>query len=113
LLGGFPGGDADGAAGLEIDESGSDFAPVAEFQGALAETAVGDQRDSIGDAAVDFNVRNDAFAFGDGIFDAEFAQAEHGEAHAEDLAGAEVAVGDGGEIEVFGEGLHFEMISNQ
>ena len=42
LLGGFLGGDADGAAGLQIAESGGDFAPVAEFQGALAEAAVGD-----------------------------------------------------------------------
>jgi len=56
LLGGFPGGDADGSAGLEIEESGGDFAPVAEFQGALAEAAVGDERDGVGDAAVDFNV---------------------------------------------------------
>src|SRR6266404_2301643 len=106
LLGAFPGGDADGPAGREIDESGGDFAPVAKFQSALAETAVGDERDGVGDAPVDFNVRNDALALGDRIVDAEFAQAEHREAHAEDLAGAKVAVGDRGELEIFSESLH-------
>src|SRR2546430_3124642 len=32
-----------------------------------------------------FNVGNDAFAFGDGIFDAEFAQAERSEEHTSEL----------------------------
>src|SRR5882672_5701731 len=83
-----------------------DFDPVAKFQSAFAETAVGDERDGVGDAPVDFNVGNDALALGDRIVDAEFAQAEHREAHAEDLAGAKVAVGDRGELEIFSESLH-------
>jgi hypothetical protein len=105
LLRGFFGGDADGAAGLEITESGGDLAPVAKFQGALAEAAVGDQSDSVGDAAVNLDEGDDAFALGDGV-EAEFADAEHGKAHAEDLPGADMAVGDGGEFEVFGEAFH-------
>ncbi len=107
LLGGFFGGDAHGAARLEVDESGGDFAPVAEFQGALAEAAVGDERDGIGDAAINFNVRNDALALGDGIVDAKFAHAKHGQAHAEDLAGAQMPVSDGRKLQIFGQGFHF------
>ena len=102
FLAGFLGGDADGAAGLQVDEGRGDFAPVAKFQGALAEAAVRDQRDGIGDAAVDLDVGDDAFAFGDGVVNAEFAQSEHGQAHAQDLAGAQVTVGDGRKVEVFG-----------
>ena len=58
----------------KIHEGGGNFAPVAKFQGALAEPAIGDQRDGVGDAAVDFDIGDDAFAFGDGIFDAQFAR---------------------------------------
>jgi len=110
LLGRFFGGDADGTSGLQIAEGGGDFAPVAEFQGALAETAIGDERDGVGDAAVDFGKGDDAFAFGDGIGDAEFAKAVEGETNTEDLAGTEMAVGDGGEFEIFGEGFHGDWI---
>ena len=106
LLGRFLGGHAHGAAGLKVHEGGGDLAPVAKFQGALAEAAVGDQRDGIGDATVDLHVSNQAFALGDGVVDAEFAEAEHGQAHAQDLAGAEVSVGGGGQFEVFSEGFH-------
>ena len=110
LLGGFFRGDADGAAGLEIAEGGGDFAPVAEFQGALAEAAIGDQGDGVCDAAVDLDVSDDAFALGDGV-EAEFADAQHGESHAENLPGADVAMGDGGEFEVFGERLHGAIVA--
>src|SRR5229473_2546908 len=49
LLGRFSRGDANGTAGLQVDKGGSDFAPIAEFQRALAETAVGDERDGVSD----------------------------------------------------------------
>ena len=113
LLGRFFGGDADCASGLQIAESGGDFAPVAEFQGALAETAVSDEGDGVGYAAIDFGEGDDAFAFGDGIGNAEFAKAVEGETDAEDLAGAEMAVGDSGEFEIFGEGFHGDWIQWQ
>ncbi len=105
LLGRFFSGDADGAAGLQIAKRGGDFAPVAELQRALAEAAVGDEGYCVGDAAVDFDVGDDAFAFGDGV-EAELANAQHGQAHTQHLTRAEVAVGDGGEFEIFGQGLH-------
>jgi len=93
--------------GLEVDESGGDFCPQSRnFRARFAEAAVGDERDGVGNAPVDLHVGNNALAIGDGIVDAEFLQAEHGQAHAEDLARAEVPVGDGGEIEVFSESLH-------
>ena len=78
LLGRFFGGDTHRAAGLQVDERRGDFAPVAEFQGALAETAVRDEGDGVGYAAIDFGEGDDAFAFGDGIGDAEFAKAVEG-----------------------------------
>ena len=101
LLGRFFRGDAHGTAGLQVDESGGDFAPIAEFQRALAKSAVGDKRDGVSDAAVDLYVRDNALALGDGIVDAEFAQPEHRQAHAENLSGAEVAVGHRGQLEIF------------
>jgi hypothetical protein len=110
LLGRFFGGNANGAAGFEVAERGGDFAPVAELQGALAQAAIGNQRDRVRDAAIDFHVGNKALAVGDGIRDAEFAKAEHCEANAENLASADVAVGDDGEFEVFGEGFHVAVI---
>jgi hypothetical protein len=103
----FAGDDADGAVGFEVDEGGGDLSPVEEFEGALAEAAIGDEGDGVGHAAVDFDVGDDTFSIADGIFDAEFAEAEHGETGAEDLAGADVAVGDGGFFEVLVEGFHF------
>ena len=110
LFGRFFGGDADGASGLQIAESGGDFAPVSEFEGALAEAAIGNESDGVGDAAIDFGEGDDAFAFGDGIGDAEFAKAVEGQADAEDLSSAEMAVGDGGEFEIFGERFHGDWI---
>ena len=113
LLGRFFGGDADCASGLQIAEGGGDFSPVAEFQGAFAEAAIGNECDGVGDAAVDFSEGDDAFAFGDGIGDAEFAKAVKGEADAEDLSGTEMAVGDGGEFEIFGKRFHGDWIQWQ
>ena len=73
----------------------------------FAEAAIGDKSDGVRHAAIDFDVGDNAFAVADGIFDAEFAETEHGEADAEDLSGADVAVGDGGVFEVLVEGFHF------
>ena len=107
LFGIFAGDDADGAPAFEIDEGGGYFSPVEKFESALAEAAIGDESHGVRHAAVDFDVRDDALAVADGIFDAEFAEAEHGEADAEDLTGADVAVGDSGVFEVLVEGFHF------
>jgi hypothetical protein len=55
----------------EIDEGGGHFSPVAEFQGALAETASGDDGDGVGGAAVDFYEGDEALAvFAARVFDA-------------------------------------------
>ena len=125
LLGGFEGGDADGFVDggvalwrerrSQIDEGGGHLAPVAELDGALAEAAAGDDGDGVGGAAVDLDEGDEALAvFGIdeafGVVDAEALAAEHGHADAEDLAGAEVAVGDFGFAEEGVEGLHKLMI---
>jgi len=106
FLGIFARDDANGAPGSHINECGGYFSPVEKFESPLAEAAIGDESDGVRHAAIDFNVGDDALLFADGIFDAEFAEAEHGEAHAEDLSGADVAVGDGGVFEVLVEGSH-------
>ncbi len=72
LTGRFEGCDADGfvgwrvATGFErgsqIDEGGGHLAPVAEFDGAFAEAASGDDGDGIGGAAVDLYEGDEAFA---------------------------------------------------
>ncbi len=103
LLAGFFGGDANGAAGLHVNKGGGHFAPITEFQGALAQAAVGDQRHRVGHAAVDLDVGDDAFAFGDRIVNAQFEQPQHGQPNAQNLPGAQVAVGHGGQVEIFGE----------
>src|SRR5260370_30425261 len=95
-----------------MDEGAGACARVAEVQGALAEEAIRDESDSIGDAAVDFNVGDEALALSGGVVDAEFAQTEHREAHPEDLPGAKVAVGLRGEVKVFGERFHRSDWSN-
>ncbi len=70
------------------------LSPVAEFQGALAETASGDHGDGVGGAAVDFDEGDEALAvFSARVFDAQFVEAQHGQAHAQHLPGAEMAVG--------------------
>ena len=56
LLGRFFRGDADRTARLQIHKSRCYFAPIAEFQGALAKPAISHDRHSIGDAAVDLDV---------------------------------------------------------
>ena len=58
--------------------------------------AVGDKRNGIGHAAVDFDICYDSLALRNGIVDAKFAQTKHRQAQTEDLAGAKVAVGNGG-----------------
>jgi len=122
LLGGFEGGDADafvrGGAIVEwiqgevqIDEGGGHLPPVAEFESTLAEAAAGDDGDGVGGAAIDFDEGDETLAVGGaGLGDAEALAAEHGEADAEDLAGAEVAVGELGLAEEVVEGLHGVMI---
>jgi hypothetical protein len=110
LLGGFFGGDADGAARFQIDEGGGDFAPVAKFQGALAKAAIGYHCDGVGYAAIDFDVGDQALAIGDGIIDTEFAQAQHGQADAEDLASTEVAVRYRGQVEILIKRLHGAIV---
>ena len=112
LFGIFAGDNADGAAAFEIDECRGNFSPVEKFESALAKAAIGDESDGVRHAAIDFDVGDDAFAFADGIFDAEFAKAEHGESDAEDLSGTDVAVGDGGVFEVLVEGFHFWVLGD-
>jgi len=87
-------------AGLEIDESGGDFVPSRGNSGRVAETAVGESATASVTTAVHFNVRNEAFEFGDGIFDAEFAQASM-EGAPEDWPAQRWPWATGGQIEVF------------
>src|SRR5260370_132165 len=56
LLGRFSRGDTHGTAGLQVDESGGNFSPIAEFQPALTQSAVGDQRAGVRYATIDFYV---------------------------------------------------------
>ena len=125
LFGGLEGGDADGFVdggvavlsylSSEVDESCGHLAPVAEFDGAFAEATAGDDGDGVGGAAVDFDEGDEAFAVlwvhqAFGVVDAEALATEHGHADAEDLAGAEMAVGDFSFAEKGVEGLHNLMI---
>ena len=115
-LGGFEGYDAEGfvVVGLadffvEVDEGGGHLAEVAVLEGSLAEAAAGDNRDGVGSTAVDLDVGDQALAVGvegavgemadAGVVDAETGEGEHGHADAEDLSGAEMAVGDFGFVE--------------
>jgi hypothetical protein len=104
VFAGFESGDADGFSGFEITKSGRHFAVIEEFKGAFSETAAGDDADGVGGAAVDFDEGDEAFAVNaSGIVEAEQGEAVQGHADAEDLAGAEMAVGLAGEFFVFGE----------
>ena len=110
VFGGFEGYDAEGlvvvvAEGLvEVDEGGGHFAKVSEFEGSLADSCGGDYTDGVGGTAVDFYEDYEALAVGvegavgEGslawVVDAQAGEREHGHADAEDLAGAEVAVGE-------------------
>ena len=106
----FFGGDADGVAVSEVDECRCDLAPVAELESALAETAASDHGNGVGGAAVDFDEGDQAFAvFSARVVYAEFVQAQHGEADAEYLSGAKMAVGLFGVEEKFVERLHGEL----
>jgi len=121
-FGAFESGDADGAgsgkirlrrfgggAGAEVDEGGGHLAPVAKFEGALAEAAGGDDGDGVGGAAIDFDDGDEALAVGvEGavgemagarVVNVEPVKGEHGHADAEDLAGAEMAVSGFGFVE--------------
>jgi hypothetical protein len=117
-LGGFEGYDAKGfvvvlvgVVGVvefffEVDEGGGHLAEVAELEGAFADAAAGDHGDGVGGAAVDFDIGDEALAVkvegtvgenaGTGIVDAETRESEHGHADAEDLASAEMPVGEFG-----------------
>jgi hypothetical protein len=137
LPGGFEGGDADGFVDggvvlrgegwvywrsqgwgyrrSQIDEGGGHLAPVAEFDGALAEAAASDDGDGVGGAAVDLDEGDEALAVlwsheAAGVVDAEAKAAEDGQADTEDLAGAEVSMGCFGFAEEGFEGLHGLMI---
>jgi len=121
LLGGLEGGDAKGFVEVgfvlwwkrrcQVDEGCSHLAPVAEFDGALAEAAAGDDANGVGGAAVDLDKSDEAFAVGAfGVVDAEAFAAQHGQADAQNLASAEMAVGDFGFAEEGVEGLHNLMI---
>ena len=94
---------------VEVDEGGGHLAEVAELEGSLADAAAGDDSDGVGGAAVDFYEGDEALAVvvegavgemaGAGVVDVEAREGEHGHADAEDLAGAEMAVGLFGVLE--------------
>jgi hypothetical protein len=113
LLGMFGGDDADRAAGFEVHEGRGHFAPVEEFQRALAQAAVGHECDRVGHAAVDFHVSDQALAVLDRVFDAQFAQAQHRQPHAQHLAGAQVPVRLLGRLEIFIQCFHFREIPKE
>src|ERR1700738_2685664 len=74
-LGRFFRGDADGFAGAQVDEGRGHLSPVAKFQGALSETASGDDGDGVGGAAVDFDERDQTLAiFSARVFDAQLLE---------------------------------------
>ncbi len=95
----------------KVDEGCSHLAPVAKFDGALAEAAAGDDADSVGGAAVDLDKSDETLAIDTfGVVDAKAFAAEHGHAHSENLASAEMAVGNFGFAEEGVERLHNLMI---
>src|SRR5258708_144295 len=108
-LGGFFGLDADGFAALYIDERGSNFPPIAELQSPFSETAAGDHRDCVGDAAVDLYKSDQPFAiFAPRIVDAKFMQTKHGETYAQDLPCTEMPMRLFSIAKIFIEGFHKE-----
>jgi len=115
-LGGFEGYYAEGfvVVGVgkffvEVDEGGGHLAEVTMLEGSLAETAAGDDRYCIRCTTVDFDEGDEALPVGiggsvgelawAGVVDAQTLESEHGHADAEDLAGAEMTVGDFGFVE--------------
>ena len=115
VLGSLEGYDAEsfvavvGEGLVEVDEGGGHLAEVAELEGALADAGGGDDGDGIRGTAIDFDEDDEALAVGveravgegagAGVVDAEAREGEHGHADAEDLAGAEMAVGGFGFVE--------------
>src|SRR5438552_172043 len=67
------------------------------------------ERKRIGNAAIDLNVGNEAFALGDGIVDAAFAQSEHRQAHAEHLSRTKMTMRPGREFQIFAERFHLNL----
>jgi len=114
-LGGFEGYYAEGFVVViakvlvKVDEGGGHLAEVAELEGTLAHAAGGDDGDGVSGAAIDFDDGDEALAVGvEGavgemagarVVNVEPVKGEHGHADAEDLAGAEMAVGDFGFVE--------------
>ena len=104
---------------VEVDEGGGHLAEVAELEGALADAAAGDDGDGVGCAAVDFDEGDEALSVGvegaigevagAGVVNAEGVEGEHGHADTEDLAGAEMAVGEFGVVEKVVEGHRFGL----
>jgi hypothetical protein len=116
FLGGFESYDAEsfvvvGVAEflVEVDEGGGHLAEVAKLEGSLADAATGDDSDGVGGTAIDFYEGDEALAVGvegavgemagAGVVEVEAVEGEHGHADAEDLAGAEMAVGLFGVVE--------------
>jgi len=100
-------GDADRLAAVDVYKCRGDFSPIAEFQGALAQAAAGDDGDGVGGAAVDFDEGDEALpVFSARIVDSEFLQAEHRETDAQHLSGTKVAVSLFGVAEIFVERKH-------
>ena len=106
-LGRFERCNANGPAGLNVDEGCRHFAPIAKLERAFAETAIGDESDGIGGATIDLDECDDAFAVGTlRIIDAKQLETVHRESHAENLSGAEMTVRNRGFIEILIERLH-------
>jgi len=121
LLGRFKRGDADTFVcwrvasriqrRTQVYEGGGHLSPVPKLEGAFAKTAAGDDGDGVGGAAVDLHKGDESLAIGTArLVDAKSLAANHGEANAEDLSGAEMAVGEFGLAEEIVKGLHETMI---
>jgi hypothetical protein len=104
---------ADRFAGADVHERGGNFSPIAKLESTLAETAAGDNADSVRGAAVNFNKGYETLAvFPACIFDAKFRKTEHRQSHAEHLPSAEMAMRLFSLAEIFIEGVHTDAISD-
>src|SRR4051812_5739184 len=111
-FGRFLGGDANCFSGAEVHEGSRHLAPVAKFQRAFSQATAGHYRHRIGGAAINFHESYELLAvLSLRIFDAQLLQAKHGEAHAEDLTGANVAVSDFSIVQVIVERFHSKLSS--
>ena len=91
----------------DVDKRRRHFSPVAEFQGAFAQTAASDDGDGIGRAAVDFDKGEQTLAiFPVRVFNSKLVETEHRHANTEHLSGTQVSVSQFGVAQVFVEGLH-------